>query len=96
MNLRRENVKMVGKLAVVVAGMFGFGYALVPMYKAICEFTGINVLAVGERNTASFGDEHSGQHAGGHQPYHHGGVRRQFAGPVELPSGEELAAGASG
>jgi len=48
MNLRRENVKMVGKLAVVVAGMFGFGYALVPMYKAICEFTGINVLAQGE------------------------------------------------
>jgi cytochrome c oxidase assembly protein subunit 11 len=50
MNLRRENVRMLGKLAVVVAGMFGFGYALVPMYKAICEFTGINVLAVGERN----------------------------------------------
>jgi len=55
MNLRHENVKMVGKLAVVVAGMFGFGYALVPMYKAICEFTGINVLALSERNTASFG-----------------------------------------
>lgn len=50
MNLQRENVRMLGKLAVVVAGMFGFGYALVPMYKAICEFTGINVLALGERN----------------------------------------------
>jgi len=50
MNLPRENVRMLGKLAIVVAGMFGFGYALVPMYKAICEFTGINVLAVGERN----------------------------------------------
>lgn len=49
MNLRSENVKMVGKLAVVVAGMFGFGYALVPMYKAICEFTGVNIIAVGER-----------------------------------------------
>jgi cytochrome c oxidase assembly protein subunit 11 len=48
MDLRRENVRMLGKLAVVVAGMFGFGYALVPMYKAICEFTGINVLALGE------------------------------------------------
>ncbi len=48
MNLRRENVKMVGKLAVIVAGMFGFGYALVPIYKAICELTGVNVLAVGE------------------------------------------------
>ncbi len=31
--IRRENVTMVGKLAVVTAGMFAFGYALVPMYK---------------------------------------------------------------
>ncbi len=50
MNLRRENVQMVGKLAIVVAGMFGFGYALVPIYKAICEFTGVNILAIGERD----------------------------------------------
>jgi cytochrome c oxidase assembly protein subunit 11 len=50
MNLRRENVRMVGKLVVVAAGMFAFGYALVPIYKAICEMTGINVLALGERN----------------------------------------------
>jgi len=50
MNLGRENVRMLGKLAVIAAGMFGFGYALVPIYKAICEFTGINVLAVGERD----------------------------------------------
>jgi len=48
-SIRTENVKMVGKLAVVAAGMFGFGYALVPLYKAICEFTGINVLALGDR-----------------------------------------------
>lgn len=50
MSLRTENVKMVGKLAVVAAGMFGFGYALVPIYKHICEFTGINILALGERD----------------------------------------------
>ncbi len=49
MNLRRENVRMVGKLAIVVAGMFGFGYALVPIYKAICEMTGVNILSIGER-----------------------------------------------
>ena len=48
MNLRAENVKMVGKLAVVAAGMFGFGYALIPIYKHICEMTGINILALGE------------------------------------------------
>ena len=28
--------------------MFGFGYALVPMYKAICDALGINVLSVAE------------------------------------------------
>ncbi len=49
MNLRRANANMVGKLLVVAAGMFGFGYALVPIYKAICEMTGINILALGER-----------------------------------------------
>lgn len=42
------NAQMLGKLCVIALGMFAFGYALVPMYKAICEFTGINVLAVGE------------------------------------------------
>lgn len=49
MNLKRENFRMVGKLAVVVACMFSFGYALVPIYKAICEVTGINILALGEQ-----------------------------------------------
>jgi cytochrome c oxidase assembly protein subunit 11 len=36
-------------LAVVALAMFGFGYALVPMYRAICEYTGINVLALAEQ-----------------------------------------------
>ena len=40
---------MVGKLAVVTAGMFFFGYALIPIYRHICELTGINILALGER-----------------------------------------------
>jgi len=34
---------------VVVALMFGFGYALVPIYRAVCAALGINVLAVSER-----------------------------------------------
>jgi cytochrome c oxidase assembly protein subunit 11 len=33
-----------GKLAVVAVAMFGFGFALVPFYKKICEVTGINDL----------------------------------------------------
>ena len=49
MNLRGENLKMVGKLAVVTAGMFCFGYALIPIYKHICEVTGINILSISER-----------------------------------------------
>jgi cytochrome c oxidase assembly protein subunit 11 len=49
MGLHRENFKMVGKLCVITLGMFGFGYALVPIYEAICEATGINVLALSER-----------------------------------------------
>jgi cytochrome c oxidase assembly protein subunit 11 len=49
MRLQRENVLMVRKLAVIAAGMFAFGYALVPIYKSICEMTGINILALGEQ-----------------------------------------------
>lgn len=50
--LRRDNRQLVGKLAVVVALMFGFGFALVPLYKSICDALGINVLSLAERQTA--------------------------------------------
>lgn len=39
---------MVGKLLVITLGMFAFGYSLVPLYREICEATGVNVLAVSE------------------------------------------------
>lgn len=45
----RANSRMLRKLAVVTVGMFAFGYALVPLYKSICEMTGINVLALGDQ-----------------------------------------------
>lgn len=48
MGLQRENFKMVAKLSVIALGMFAFGYALVPIYRHICEALGINVLAVSE------------------------------------------------
>lgn len=41
---RKLNVQMLGKLVVVAFLMFGFGYALIPVYKKICEITGINTL----------------------------------------------------
>lgn len=47
--IRSDNRRMVGKLVVITAMMFGFGYALVPMYRAICDALGINVLSVSER-----------------------------------------------
>ena len=52
MNLQGENFKMVRKLVVVTIAMFAFGYALVPIYKAICEMTGINVLALAEQTVS--------------------------------------------
>jgi len=51
----RQNLVMLKKLIVVAVGMFAFGYALVPMYRAICEFTGINILALGEREVFGSG-----------------------------------------
>ena len=47
--LHRDNRRMMGKLAVIALAMFGFGYALVPMYRSICDALGINVLAISER-----------------------------------------------
>jgi cytochrome c oxidase assembly protein subunit 11 len=33
---------LVAKLALTVVGMFGFGFALVPLYDVFCEWTGLN------------------------------------------------------
>ena len=52
---KRENFKMVGKLAVITVGMFAFGYVLIPIYKHICEFTGINILSLSERQVPGNG-----------------------------------------
>lgn len=52
--LRRDNARMLGKLALIAALMFGFGYALVPVYRAICSALGINVLSISERRAAGF------------------------------------------
>jgi len=54
-SLRIDNQRMLLKLAVVAGLMFGFGYALVPIYKAICELTGINILALGEKELPGSG-----------------------------------------
>ena len=47
------NRQLLTKLLVVVLAMFGFGYALVPMYNAICTALGINVLSLSEQRVAT-------------------------------------------
>ena len=44
--LRVGNRTTLRKLLVVSVLMFGFGWALVPLYQKICEVTGINVLTL--------------------------------------------------
>lgn len=41
---RSMNKQMMGKLLLIAVLMFGFGYGLIPVYKKICEITGINFL----------------------------------------------------
>ncbi len=43
-NAAQDNMTMVRKLVVVAVLMFGFGWALIPIYRKICEVTGINIL----------------------------------------------------
>ena len=50
MRARYQNLNMARKLIVVAVAMLCFGYALGPIYNAICDITGINVLALGDRN----------------------------------------------
>jgi cytochrome c oxidase assembly protein subunit 11 len=42
---RAANAALLKRLGVVVVGMFGFGFALVPFYEKICEVTGIRNVA---------------------------------------------------
>ena len=53
--LNADNRRMVVKLLVITLAMFGFGYALVPMYRSICDALGINVLSLSERVTSGAG-----------------------------------------
>jgi len=41
-DLQARNRQMMGKLVVIAVGMLGFGFAMVPMYRQICEAIGIS------------------------------------------------------
>jgi cytochrome c oxidase assembly protein subunit 11 len=47
-----ENRTILRKLVVVSVLMFGFGWALVPLYRKICEVTGINVMTARDANVS--------------------------------------------
>lgn len=50
MRKRYQNLTMARKLVVVAVVMVAFGYGMVPLYNAICSVTGVNVLALVDRN----------------------------------------------
>lgn len=39
---RNDNTRLIAKLAIGVVAMFGFGFALVPLYDVFCSVTGLN------------------------------------------------------
>jgi cytochrome c oxidase assembly protein subunit 11 len=53
---RGLNRQILRKLLVIAVLMFGFGYALVPVYRKICEVTGVNVLTSQEEAGKSVGN----------------------------------------
>jgi cytochrome c oxidase assembly protein subunit 11 len=88
---------MMAKLLVVVLLMFGFGYALVPMYRAICDALGINVLSLSEQRARAGGHAQGRwQFAGRHHAQHHRRVRRQCTRALGLQARRALAAGPPG
>lgn len=40
--MAQGTTRTAGKLAIVAMAMFGFGYALVPLYNVFCDITGLN------------------------------------------------------
>lgn len=52
-NTGRSNSKVIGWCLAGVLGMFGFGFALVPLYEVFCEVTGINGKTGGRYETTT-------------------------------------------
>ncbi len=42
MSVQPSHNKVIGKLLILVFAMFGFGFALVPLYDVFCDVTGLN------------------------------------------------------
>ena len=48
-----SNRSILRKLIIVSILMFGFGWALVPLYQKICEVTGINVVTLRDADAST-------------------------------------------
>ena len=46
MDQKQKNRKTVRRLVLVAVGMFGFGFALWPLYNVLCEVTGLGGRAI--------------------------------------------------
>tara|TARA_R110001592_G_scaffold91754_4_gene268284 strand:- start:21995 stop:22537 length:543 start_codon:yes stop_codon:yes gene_type:complete len=51
----KKTKKIVSKLLIVVIAMFGFGFALVPLYDVFCDITGLNGKTATEAAQANEG-----------------------------------------
>jgi cytochrome c oxidase assembly protein subunit 11 len=53
--VKSENRRMVSRLLVVTLAMFGFGFAMVPLYDVFCEVTGIRLVDAGRIDAEAAG-----------------------------------------
>ena len=49
-SVESDNRTILRKLVIISALMFAFGWALVPLYRKICEVTGINIVTARDEN----------------------------------------------
>ncbi len=54
MSVSTSNWQLSGKLLVIALAMFGFGYAMVPIYRAICEATGVGLITQRDDDAKDF------------------------------------------
>ena len=55
MDIKQKNRRTTRRLALVAVGMFGFGFALWPLYSVLCEVTGLGgrAIQISENNSAA-------------------------------------------
>ena len=51
--MKRQNRTLRVKLLIAACAMFGFGFALIPFYKTICEVAGINNLLRADKSVSN-------------------------------------------